>query len=268
MLLDAFRLDGKVAIITGAGRGIGKCIAETFAEMGATVVCAARNRDEIEETAKAAIALGAEAMAIPTDVTSEQNLSQLVEQTLSRFGRIDILVNNAGAPGKGWGGIEQVDMSAFDHTVRLNLTSAYALVHLCAPELKKRPGSAIVNISSALSWMVDKRFSAYAAAKAGMEQMTRIMSYELAPGVRVNAVAPGAIETPSTVFITSDAQRRAETERWIPAQRLGQPLDIALGVLYLASDASAFVSGKILEIDGGMQALPGSAIQEVVARGR
>ena len=103
--------------------------------------------------------------------------------------------------------------------------------------------------------------AAYAAAKAGLDQMTRVLAYELSPAIRVNGIAPGAIETPATAFITDDPQRLEETVRWIPQGRMGQPDDIALAALYLASAASAFVSGKILEVDGGMAALPGTAIQ-------
>ncbi len=132
---------------------------------------------------------------------------------------------------------------------------------MALPLLKKAPNASIVNVSSAMSWMVDKNFAAYAAAKAGLDQMTRVLAYELAPTIRVNGIAPGAIETPATAFITSNEQRLAETERWIPQGRLGQPLDIALAALYLSSPAAGFVSGKILEVDGGMAALPGSAIQ-------
>jgi|TARA_B110000503_G_scaffold37820_2_gene61965 7-alpha-hydroxysteroid dehydrogenase len=261
MLLDAFRLDGKTVIVTGAGKGIGKCIAESFAEMGANVVCVARTLADIEITAIAVRAHGVQALAVVCDVTKEEALAQLVAETISTFGGIDILINNAGAPGRGWGSIDKVDMSRFEHTMRINLSSAYALTHLCLPHLRQSPQASIVNISSALSWMVDKNFSAYAAAKAGMNQMTRIMSYELAPSIRVNAVAPGAVATPSLAFISNDPKLKADAERWIPLRRLGDPIDIALGALYLASPASSFTTGKILEIDGGMQALPGSAIQ-------
>jgi len=261
MLLDAFRLDGQTAIITGAGKGIGKCVAESFAEMGANVVCVARSIADVEETASNARALGVKALAVSCDVTKEDQLINLVKETVDTFGGIDILINNAGAPGKGYGSLHEVDMRRFEHTVRINLTSAYALTHLCLPHLQQSAKASIVNVSSALSWMVDKNFAAYGAAKAGMNQMTRIMSYELAPKIRVNAVAPGAVETPSTAFITSTDAMREETERWIPLKRMGQPTDLAMAVLYMASDASAFITGKILEVDGGMQALPGSAIQ-------
>jgi len=264
MLLNAFKLDGRTAIITGAGKGIGKCIAESFAEMGANVVCVARSIDDVEETAKNARAMGVKALAVSCDVTKEEQLKNLVTETVDSFGGIDILINNAGAPGKGYGSLDEVDMGRFEHTLRINLSSAYALTHLCLPHLKKSSHASIVNVSSALSWMVDRNFSAYGAAKAGMNQMTRIMSYELAPNIRVNAVAPGAVETPSTAFITSTDKMREETERWIPLKRMGQPIDLALSVLYMASDASGFITGKILEVDGGMQALPGSAIQSEI----
>ena len=267
MLLDAFRLDGKTAIVTGAGKGIGASIAKSFAEMGASVFCVARSIDDIEQVAEACRGFGVKAEAIVCDVTKEDQLKALVAKVTEHSDSLDILVNNAGAPGKGWGSIEKVDMGRFEHTVRINLTSAYSLTHLCLGLLRAADSPTIVNVSSALSWMVDKNFSAYAAAKAGMNQMTRVMSYELSPHIRVNAVSPGAIETPSTAFITQDETRLKNTTRWIPLKRLGQPEDIALGALYLASSASSFVSGKILEIDGGMQALPGSAIQAVIDSG-
>lgn len=267
MGINAFRLDGKVAIVTGAGKGIGKTTAELLAEQGAKVVCISRSKDDLDQTADSIRATGGEALVVPCDVMDEAQLRAAVDLTIAEFGAIDVLVNNAGAPGKGWGSIEKIGMERFEHTVRLNLSSAYAMTHLCVPHMKTREGAAIVNVSSALSWMVDKRFAAYASAKAGMNQMTRVTSYELAPAIRVNAVAPGAVETPSTSMITENADMRAQTEKWIPLRRMGKPMDLALGILYLASPASAFVTGKILEIDGGMQALPGSAIHENMMSG-
>lgn len=265
MITDRFRLDGSIALITGAGKGIGARIATVFAEMGADVVLAARTESDLQAVAAEVTTLGREALTVACDVTDEEALKNLVAATEARFGRLDILVNNAGAPGKGYGSLKKVDKARFEHTIDINLTSAYTLTHLCLPLLKQSKAGAIVNVSSALGWMVDRNFSAYAAAKAGMNQMTKVMAYELAPTIRANAIAPGAIETPSTAFITQDPQILADTVRWIPQQRLGQPDDIALAALYLASSASGFVSGKVLEVDGGMVALPGSAIQATLA---
>lgn len=267
MLLDKFSLRGRTALITGAGKGIGAGIVRAFAEMGADVICVARSQNDIDKIAEEARNMGVKAYAYACDVTDEEALKNLAESIQSDIGKLDILVNNAGAPGKGYGSLKSVDMARFQHTIDINLTSAYTLTHLMLPLLKASQYGNIVNVSSALSWMVDKRFAAYGAAKAGMNQMTKILSYELAPNIRVNAVAPGAIDTPSTAFIKSDPDMLRATTRWIPLQTMGDPEDIALGVLYMASDASKFVSGKILEIDGGMQALPGSAIEEVISRG-
>lgn len=267
MILDKFSLKGRTALITGAGKGIGAGIVRAFAEMGADVICVARSQEDLDHVAAQARSHGVNAWAYSCDVTDEEALKNLAESIQSNIGKLDILVNNAGAPGKGYGSLKSVDMARFQHTIDINLTSAYTLTHLMLPLLKASQHGNIVNVSSALSWMVDKRFAAYGAAKAGMNQMTKILSYELAPNIRVNAVAPGAIDTPSTAFIKSDPDMLRATTRWIPLETMGDPEDIALGVLYMASDASKFVSGKILEIDGGMQALPGSAIEEVISRG-
>ena len=262
MILDRFKLEGKTALITGAGKGIGARIATVFAEMGANVVCVARTQSDVDAVASDVTALGRQALAISCDVTDEEQLKRVVERTLERFGGIDILINNAGAPGRGWGSLQKIGMERFEHTVRVNLSSAYALTHLCVDHMLQREGASIVNVSSAMSWMVDKRFASYGAAKAGMNQMTRILSYELAPKIRVNAVAPGAVVTASTQRIMDDPALLESTTQWIPLRRMGKPEELALGILFLASPASSFITGKILDIDGGMQAIPGSAITE------
>jgi 7-alpha-hydroxysteroid dehydrogenase len=261
MITEAFSLKGKTALVTGAGKGIGARIATAFAEMGANVILVARTQSDIDRVAEEVRDFGVTATALACDITSDDSVANMFTQVEAATASLDILVNNAGAAGRGYGSLEQVDKTAFTDTVDINLTAAYHLIHLALPLLKKAPNAAIVNVSSAMSWMVDKNFAAYAAAKAGLDQMTRILAYELAPAIRVNGIAPGAIETPATAFITSNEKRLTETERWIPQGRLGQPIDIALAALYLASPASGFVSGKILEVDGGMAALPGSAIQ-------
>ena len=261
MITEAFRLKGKTALVTGAGKGIGARIATAFAEMGANVILVARTQSDIDRVAAEVRDFGVTATALACDITSDDSVASMFTQVEAATSCLDILVNNAGAAGRGYGSLERVDKAAFTDTLDINLTAAYHLIHMALPLLKKAPNASIVNVSSAMSWMVDKNFAAYAAAKAGLDQMTRVLAYELAPTIRVNGIAPGAIETPATAFITSNEQRLAETERWIPQGRLGQPLDIALAALYLSSPAAGFVSGKILEVDGGMAALPGSAIQ-------
>lgn len=266
MITDHFSLQGKKALITGAGKGIGARIATAFAEMGADVALVARTESDLEAVAHEVESQGREALTFACDVTDESALTAVVETLTSRWGVLDILINNAGAPGQGYGSLTKVTKSRFVNTLDINLTSAYTLTHLSLPLLKASPAASIVNVSSALSWMVDRHFAAYGAAKAGMDQMTRILAYELAPQIRVNGIAPGAIETPSTAFITQNEDMYEATVRWIPQGRLGQPEDIALAALYLASSAASFVSGKIIEVDGGMAALPGSAIEATMAR--
>ena len=266
MITDYFRLEGKKALITGAGKGIGARIATAFAEMGADVALLARTESDLNSVAREVTELGREALTFACDVTDETALAGVVEKLTEHWGSLDILVNNAGAPGQGYGSLKKVTKARFVNTLDINLTSAYTLTHLALPLLQAAPSASIVNVSSALGWMVDKNFAAYGAAKAGMDQMTRILAYELAPTIRVNGIAPGAIETPSTAFITKNEDVYNATVRWIPQGRLGQPDDIALAALYLASSAAGFVSGKVIEVDGGMAALPGTAIEAKIPR--
>ena len=265
MLLDLFRLDGKTAIVTGAGKGIGAGIAEDFAQVGAKVACLARTEDDLNAVVRRIERSGGAALAVPCDVTDSAQVERAVARTLDALGGVDVLVNNAGAAGPGFGPVEQVDVDAFDKTLRINLSSAYAMVHHCARALR-RSGGAVVNISSAMSWLGDPCFAAYAAAKAGMNQMTRVLAQELAPAVRVNCIAPGAVETPGSAAMLRDPQSRATAEFWIPAGRIGQPRDISLAALYFASAASRFVSGKTLEVDGGLAPLSGGAIETRAAQ--
>ncbi|MBT4854096.1 MAG: glucose 1-dehydrogenase [Halieaceae bacterium] len=264
MLTDFFRLDGKTALVTGAGKGIGARIATAFAEMGADLILLARTESDLEQVARDVEALGQQARVFPCDITDEAAIATTFNDLKSELPKLDIVVNNAGAPGKGFGSLAKVTKKRFEHTLDINLSAAYGLIHEALPLLQASPDAAIVNISSAMSWMVDRHMAAYAAAKAGLDQMTRVLAYELAPKIRVNGIAPGAIETPATAFITQDPGRLEDTVRWIPQGRLGQPTDIALAALYLSSNASSFISGKILEVDGGMAALPGSAIQSQI----
>lgn len=253
MILDRFKLDGRVAIVTGAGKGIGRGIALGFAEAGADVACAARTESEIEATAESIRALGRRAVAIPTDVTQTEQLDALVERTVDELGRLDVLVNNAG--GTGPRAAMETSERFFEAALRFNVTSAFLLSQRAIPKMiESAGGGSIVNISSRSSDMVQTAFVAYAAGKAGLNMMTRNLAAEVAPRVRVNAISVGGVETEGlAVVLTNDAIRK-QFEDNTPMHRPGTPEDIACMALYLASDASSWVTGKVFQVDGGTEA--------------
>lgn len=250
MILDRFKLDGKVAIITGASAGIGRGSALALAEAGASVVIAARTAAKLDEAAGEIAASGAKVLPIPTDVTDATQLERLVKAAVGEFGRIDIVVNNAGgtAPGPALF-LDQEELAAAFH---FNVGSALELSKLSAPHMITAGGGAIVNISSSMAYMVEPGFVAYAAAKAALSHMTRLLACEWAPRIRVNALSCGATETEALgMFLDAAPSVREEMIAMTPMGRLGTPEDIALGVLFLASPAGSWVTGKIFEIDGG-----------------
>jgi len=251
MILDRFMVTDRVAVVTGAGRGIGAGIARALAEAGADVVCAARSVEQIERTAGEVRDRGSRAIAVPCDVTDRSQLEALVRRTTDEFGRLDILVNNAG----GWPpkALLRTGESAFEEALRFNVTSAFLLTRLAVPHMVAGGGGAIVNISSRAASMVQPCFTAYGTAKAALSFMTREMAPELAPKVRVNAIEVGGVETDALATVLTDDSIRRQLEDNTPMQRVGQVEDIAACVLYLASDASSWVTGKVFEVDGGCE---------------
>ncbi len=251
MILDRFRLDGKVAIVTGAGRGIGEGAALAFAELGADVVCAARTPEQIEAVAEKVRDRGGRALAVPCDVMETAQLEEVVARTLKEFDRIDILVNNAG--GTPPRPALETSESMFESAIHFNVTTAFSLSRRVIPHMLKGSGGSIVNISSAAGRLPQGNFVAYGTAKAALSFMTRQLAAEFAPDVRVNAIAVGAVETSALAPFLNDKVRGA-MESLTPMKRIGQVEDIALAILYLASPASSWVTGKVMEVDGGTEA--------------
>jgi 7-alpha-hydroxysteroid dehydrogenase len=239
-----------VAVVTGAGKGIGRAIAKAYAEAGADVAVASRTEADLESLAREIRGLGRRALAVPTDVMQFDQLDALVARTLDELGKIDVVVNNAGgSPPTPM--LQQKD-DAFEAAFRFNVTTARHLSAQAIPHMLEGDGGCIVNISSAIGHLVDSGFTAYATAKAAMAHLTRLMACEFAPRVRVNAIGVGAVATSALTPFLSD-ELREKMESLTPMGRLGEVEDIALMALYLASPASSYVTGKVMEVDGGIE---------------
>ena len=251
MLLDRFSLRNKVAIVTGAGRGIGAGCALAFAEAGADVVIAARTKEQLEDVANQAADRGRRALGVPCDVSELANLELIVDQAMNEFGRIDVVVNNAG------GAMPQpfLDTSekALEGAFHFNVTTAFTLSKLAVPHMLARDGGSILNISSAMGRLTDRGYVAYGTAKGALSHMTRLMASDLAPRIRVNGIAVGSVATSSLAIVLTNDDLRKEMVAKTPLRRLGETDDIAIAALYLASPASSFVTGKVLEVDGGIE---------------
>ncbi len=250
MALERFQLTDQVAVVTGAGRGIGAASARVLAEAGADVVLASRTEGQLEVVADEVRALGRQALVVPLDVNELDELDHLVAESVERFGRLDIVVNNAG--GSMPRTFLETSAGFMERAFHFNVTTAFALTKAATPHLLESGGS-VINISSAIGRLRDRGFVGYGTAKAALTHMTRLLAADLAPKVRVNAIAVGSTATSALEVVLENSDLHEEMVRRTPLRRLGDPDDIALGVLYLASAASSWVTGKIIEIDGGLE---------------
>lgn len=254
MISNLFDLSGEVAVVTGAGRGIGEGIAVTLADAGAAVVCAARRAEEIERVASTIRDRGGRAVAVPTDVTDRAAVEALARAAVDGFGRLDIWVNNAGgspiqAP------LVELPEEEWDATLRLNLTAVWVCTTVAAQHLGD--GGRVVNISSRAATTPVAGSGHYAAAKAAVNSLTQTFAKELGPRIRVNCIMPGAVPTEimmTALQLDDDDLPALERRLRLPMRRLGTPEDLGAAVLYLVSPASSWVTGQILAVDGGMSA--------------
>ena len=240
-------LEGKTALITGAARGIGKAIALKFAQEGANI--AFTDLEVNLETEQELAALGVKAKSYASNAADFAQTEQVVAQVKEEFGTIDILVNNAGITKDGL--MLRMSEQQWDAVIAVNLKSAFNFVHACVPIMMRQRGGSIINMASVVGVHGNAGQSNYAASKAGLIALAKSIAQEMGPkGIRANAIAPGFIETAMTAALPDDV--REEWKKKIPLRRGGQVEDIANTALYLASDLSSYVTGQVIQVDGGM----------------
>jgi len=253
MILDSFKLEGKVALVTGASSGIGQAIAIALAGAGADVACHGRTEAKAAQTLEAINALGRRVIAVAGEMSDKQTPQRIVDATVAELGRIDILINNAGTIRRS----PAVDYSEADwsEVIEVNLSSIFRLSQAAARRMIEQGSGKIVNIASLLSFQGGITVPAYTASKSGVAGLTKALANEWAKfNINVNAIAPGYIGTNNTEALRADETRNRQILERIPAGRWGSPEDLAGAAVFLSSPASDYVQGHILTVDGGWMA--------------
>ena len=249
MILDGFKLDGRVALVTGASAGLGAAIAVALAEAGADVACHGNSRAP-DVTCDAVARLGRRTAGVKGDLANRNVSGGLVEETVRQLGAIDILVNNAGTIRRS--PAVEYSETDWDVVIEVNLSSVFRLSQLAGKQMIERGRGKIINIASVLSFQGGIAVPAYAASKGGLAQLTQALANEWASkGVNVNAIAPGYMRTDNTLALQRDEARNRQILERIPAARWGEPPDIAGAAVFLSSSASDYVHGHVLVVDGG-----------------
>jgi len=242
-------LEGRVALVTGASQGIGHACALTLARHGASIAVAARNQQKLEELAAAITAAGGKAAAFPMDVSDEDQIKSAIKSAIAHFGKIDILVNNAGITRDRL--VMRMKRADWDAVLATNLTSAYLCIQNVIPSMLKQRWGRILNITSIFGQMGQAGQANYAASKAGLIGLTMAIAREVASrNITSNAIAPGFIETSMTAALSEEFKQSAVKQ--IPLGRVGTPEDIASAVAFLASDEASYITGHVLNVNGGM----------------
>jgi 7-alpha-hydroxysteroid dehydrogenase len=251
MILDRFRMDDKVAIVTGAGRGIGAASAVGLAQAGADVLISARTEDQLAGVAAAVAEAGRRAVVVPADLSDLDAVAGLVDRARDAFGRLDLVVNNVG------GAMPRPFMDTsprrLEQAFHFNVSTAHALLRPAVPLMLEGDGGSVVNISSAMGRLAGRGYLAYGTAKGALAHYTRLAAADLAPRIRVNAIAVGSVATSALDIVMQTDELRQALESGTPLKRIGRPEEIASAVVYLASEAGSYITGKIVEVDGGIE---------------
>jgi 7-alpha-hydroxysteroid dehydrogenase len=250
VILDRFLLTDRVAIVTGAGRGIGAATAVALAEAGADVVLSSRTEGQLREVAARVEAAGRRAHIVTADLSDLDAVAALAPAAVEAFGRLDVVVDNLG--GSMPRPFEHTSPRFLAEAFSFNVATAHALNRAAVPLMLESGGGSIVGISSVMGRVSGRGYLAYGTAKAALAHYTRLAARDLAPRIRVNAIAVGSVATSALDVVLDDEALRTRMEEGTPLRRIGDPDDIAASVLYLVSDAAAYVTGKVLEVDGGL----------------
>jgi dehydrogenase/reductase SDR family protein 4 len=246
-----FDLNGKVAIVTGSTRGIGRAIAEFYAKAGAKVVISSRKKEACEEVAAEMRQAGYDVLSVPCHVGRKEDLQNLVDRTIEKWGRLDILVCNA-ATNPVYGPMSQLSDDAWDKIMETNVRGTFWLCNMALPHIEKAGGGSVILLSSIAALRANTVIGAYGISKAAEIGLTRNLAAEWGPKkIRVNAIAPGLVKTDFAKALWEDPVRLQRAEQSTPLRRIGEPEDIAGVALFLASDASSYVTGHVLVADGG-----------------
>jgi 7-alpha-hydroxysteroid dehydrogenase len=251
MILDRFRVSGQAAVVTGAGRGIGAATAVALAQAGADVLISARTEAELAKVAREIEEAGRRAVTVPADLADLDAMAGLVDTALGAFGRLDIVVNNVG------GAMPRPFLATkprhLADAFQFNVGTAHRLTQAAVPALLASGGGAVVSITSAVGRTAGRGYLAYGTAKAALAHYTRLAAADLAPRIRVNAIAVGAVATSALDIVLTDDTLRGQMEQATPLGRIGDPDEVAAAAVFLASPAASYITGKILEVDGGIE---------------